>query len=221
MKKVINILLVEDSKSFAQGMELLLKQFSNVGNVLHSIGQKEIFDILEREEINIAILDLNLETKHFDGFSVAKKIRQSYQSVKIIVLSQHTRKQYYNILFKENLADAYLDKQLGVEEIFKAIEAVISGKQYVDRNIIRMLEIETWMHVSKREKEVIQLLRGGLTQKEVASHLGISPKTIEGHLRNMFERFLVKNTTELIAKYIKYINSTREDVEDSFSPFME
>ncbi len=162
---------------------------------------------------------MNFETKHFDGFTIAKKIRQQYPKIKIIVLSQHTRKQYYEKLINDNLADAYLDKQLGVEETYTALETVLKDDQYIDKNIVEMLEIETWMHVSNREREVIELLSEGLTQKEVADRLCIAPKTVEVHIRNLFERFEVKNTTELVVKYLRYKNANREDIEDSIPPF--
>lgn len=216
---MMNILLVEDSRSFAQGMELLLRQHSEVAEVFYTAGFEESLEILSYEKIHVVILDLNFETKRYDGFVIAKKIRQQYPAIKIIILSQHTRKGYYNRLFNEGLADAYLDKQLGIEETFAALDAVRKGKQYIDRNITEMLEIETWMHVSKREREVIEVLSQGLTQKEAADQLFIAPKTIEVHIRNLFERFSVKNTTELVVKYLKYKNANREDVENSTPPF--
>ncbi|MFV0572192.1 MAG: response regulator [Xanthomarina gelatinilytica] len=219
MKQTIDILLIEDSKSYAQGMELLLKQHDKIDNVFYAPDYKTAMDVFKAETIDIVILDLNFETSDFDGFTIAKKIRQQYPGIKIIILSQHTRKQYHQELFDNNLADAYLDKQLGVKETYAALDAVSLGKKYVDNNILEMLEIETWMRVSKREREVIELLSQGLTQKEVADRLCISPKTIEVHTRNLFERFEVKNTTELAVKYIQYKNANREDVEDSKPPF--
>lgn len=219
MKNQIDILLVEDSKSYAQGMELLLKQHPKIANVFYASDYEKALDILKDEDIDVVILDLNFETKQYDGFTIAKKIRQQYANIKIIVLSQHTRKQYYEKLIKEKLADAYLDKQLGIEETYTALDEVLKGNPYIDSNIASMLEIESWMHVSRREREVIELLTKGITQKEVADQLCIAPKTVEVHLRNLFERFHVKNTTELVVKYVKYKTANRENIEDSIPPF--
>ena len=82
-----------------------------------------------------------------------------------------------------------------------------------------MLEIEQWMQASKREQEVIIKLMKGLTQKEIADKLFISPKTVEVHIRNLFHKFNVKNTTELVSKYIRYKNANRENIDESTSPF--
>jgi len=219
MKKAVNILLIEDSKSYAQGMELLLNQHSKITNVFYASDYEKALDLLKVKVIDVVILDLNFETKQYDGFTIAKKIRQQYSNIKIIVLSQHTRKHYHEKLIKEKLADAYLDKQLGIEETYTALDEVLKGNPYIDSNIASMLEIETWMHVSKREREVIELLIKGITQKEVADQLYIAPKTVAVHVRNLFDRFHVKNTTEMAVKYVKYKTANRENIEDSIPPF--
>lgn len=219
MAKELNILVVEDSISFAQGMELLLLQYPKVKEVFHSISYEATLDCLKTNTIDIIILDLNFETKKYDGFIIAKKVKQLYSNVKIIILTQHTRKEHYNRLFEECKVDAYLDKQLGVEEVYTAIETVCNGQKYIDDNISKMLEIEQWMHMSQREQQVIQLITKGITQKEIAEKLFISPKTVEVHIRNLFQRFHVKNSTELVVKYLKYKNANRENIEDSLPPF--
>jgi DNA-binding NarL/FixJ family response regulator len=219
MKDDLQILLVEDSISYAQGMKLLLKQHPNVSVVYHTTDYETTFEILKSNLIEVVILDLNFETKEFDGFKIAKKIKQQYPKIKIMVLSQHTRKQYYERLFDECHVDAYLDKQLGIEETYTALETVIGGGIYIDTNIAQMLEIEQWMHISKREREVLELLVKGFTQKEIADQLFIAPKTVEVHLRNLFERFGVKNSVELVVKYVKYKTANRENIEDSMPPF--
>lgn len=219
MKQNLNILLVEDSISYAQGMELLLMQHPNIKKVLQAINFEVTLDTLKANVIDIIILDLNFETKQFDGFMIAKKVKQQYPSIKVMILTQHTRKQHYDRLFNDCKVDAYLDKQLGVEETYTAIETVMKGQKYIDKNISEMLEIEQWMYASKREQDVIKLIAKGITQKEIADTLHIAPKTVEVHIRNLFQRFGVKNSTELVVKYLKYKNANRENIEDSTPPF--
>ena len=219
MKNNLNILIVEDSVSYAQGMELLLKQHPKVKDVEHAADYGTTLKKLKDTPIDVVILDLNFETKEFDGFMIAKKIKQQYPNIKVMVLSQHTRKHYYERLFNECSVDAYLDKQLGVEETYSALEAVVRGEKYIDENIANMLEIEQWMRISKRELEVLEILAKGLAQKEIANQLHISHKTVESHINNMFERFGVKNSVELCGKYHKYKTANRENVEDSTPPF--
>jgi len=79
MKKNIQILLVEDSVSYAEGMELLLIQNENIGKVHHVVNYQDTLNFLKDSTnpfIDIIILDLNFETDEFDGETIAKKVRQ-------------------------------------------------------------------------------------------------------------------------------------------------
>lgn len=220
MTSLLKILIVEDSQIFAQGLELLLDQHPLVGNIKIVNNYEKTLIYLKENFVNIIILDLNFETNEYDGFIIAKKVKQLYPKIKIMILTQHTRINHYERLFNECKVDAYLDKQLGIEETFLAINKVMKGEKYIDYNISEMLEIEGWMKASERENQVIQLLIEGFTQKEIADKLNISPKTVEVHIRNLFNKFNVKNSIELVAKYVKYKSANRENVEDSTPPFM-
>ena len=218
MKKNIQILLVEDSVSYAEGMELLLMQHQNIDKVHHVINYQDTLSFLkepDNPQIDILILDLNFETDKFDGETIARKVRQQYPEMRIIVLTQLVTKYYYDKLFNQCEVNAFLDKQLSVEETYNALEVVMNGGRYIDKNIARMIEIGQFMHITKREQEVLELLTKGNTQKEIAANLFISPKTVEVHIRNLFERFNVKNSTELVVKYLRYKNGNRNSSDDT------
>ena len=219
MTSLLKILIVEDSQIFAQGLELLLDQHPLVERIKIASNYEDTLIYLKENFIDIIILDLNFETNEYDGFIIAKKVKQLYPNIKIMILTQHTRISHYERLFNECNVDAYLDKQLGVEETFSAIDSIMKGKKYIDHNISEMLEIEGWMKASERENQVIQLLIEGFTQKEIADKLNISPKTVEVHIRNLFNKFNVKNSIELVGKYVKYKSANRENAEDSIPPF--
>jgi len=219
MISLLKILIVEDSQIFAQGLELLLEQHPLIGGIEIVSNFEHTLISLRKNSVDIIILDLNFETSEYDGFIIAKKVKQLYPKIKIMILTQHTRISHYERLFNECKVDAYLDKQLGVEETYAAINSVMKGEKYVDFNISEMLEIEGWMKASQRENEVIQLMIDGYIQKEIADKLNISPKTVEVHIRNLFEKFNVKSSIELVAKYVKYKSANRENAEDSIPPF--
>lgn len=219
MKPYLNILVAEDSLIFAQGIQLLLEQHPLVKKTLHAVDYKSTLDVLKKENIDIIILDLNFETKEYDGFIIADKVRQLYPKIKIMILTQNTRIAHYERLFNEYDVDAYLDKQLGVDETFTAITEVANNRKYIDYNISQMLEIESWMRISKREHDILKNLSKGSIQKEIADKLCISPRTVEVHVRNLFKKFKVKNVAELMTKYMKYKNANRENIEDSTAPF--
>ena len=217
LMKNLKVLIVEDSVIFSEGLRLILEQHASINKVYLAHNFNDTLDILITASIDIIFLDLNFETSDYDGFIIAKKIKELYSDIKIIVLTQHARIYIYEKLFNECKVDAYLDKQLGAEDMFFAIEQVINNEKYVDRNISEILEIEQWLKISKREGEVILLLMDGLAQKEIASKLNISPKTVEKHIFNLMKKFKVKNSVELITKYMRYINGNRENLAGEIS----
>ena len=206
-----NILIVDDSLIFSQGLMVLLEQFPDyVGILKLAHNYKQTLSILANEKISILILDLNFESEDYNGFDIAKKVKLIYPHIKIIILTQEAKIDNYEILFNDIKVDGYLDKQLGIEETLGALTAVTNGKIYIDKNIENMLEIGKWLNISNREKDVINLLSSGLTQKEIADKLCISKRTVETHIKNLTLKMKVKNTTHLVSIYLNYKNGNRE-----------
>ena len=221
MKEEIEILIIEDHLSFAQGMELLLRQHARVSDVHIATNRTDALDVLKFKVITIVILDLNFDTNAYDGFDIANKIKQLYPDIKIMILTQHARKAHHKRLFEECKVDAYLDKKLGFDETFYAIDQVMKGEIYIDESIQDMLGIGEFMKISDREKQVLEQLCKGYVQKEIAEKLHIVHKTVEVHVRNLRERLGAKNTAELCTKYTRYKNANRDNVDDITPPFKE
>ncbi len=206
-----SILIAEDSLIFSQGLTQLLQQYpEQVGSVQVAHDHNETMALLGCSTVDILILDLNFESNQFNGFTIAKKVKELYPTVKIIVLTQQAKIDNYEILFAKIGVQGYLDKKLGVDETLEAIREVAKGNTYVDRNIKAMLEIGKWMEISKREKEIIELLVKGFTQKEIAHQLFISIRTVEKHIENMTKKIGAKNAVHLVYIYSEYKNANRE-----------
>ncbi len=206
-----DIIIIDDSGIFSQGLSLLLEQYPDKVNTIfiaHNFHQA--LNTLAEKKINVALLDLNFESEDYNGFIIAKKIKEFYPDIKIIILTQQAKIENYEILFNEIHVDGYLDKQLGIEETLEALDAVRNGEHYVDKNIKAMLEIGKWLDVSRREKEVIKLLTVGLTQKEIAEKLFISNRTVESHIKNLTKKMGAKNTAHLVTIYTNYTSRNRE-----------
>ncbi len=219
MKNNLSVLVVEDSLIFSEGMELILKQHTAIKEVYTAHNLKDTIARIRKTAIDIIFLDLNFETKEYDGFTIAKKVKEQQEAIKIIVLTQYARVYVYEKLFKECKVDAYLDKQLGTNELFLALEKVMQGEIYINSNIESIMNIKKWWKISKREKQVVPLLVQGYTQKEVADRLNISARTVENHITSIMRKLEVKNSVELAAKYVLYVNGNRENLEGGLSPF--
>lgn len=208
-----DILIVDDSVIFSQGLVSLLEQYPDYVNsvkVAHDF--ETALKTLALATINVLILDLNFESEDYNGFIIAKKVKNLYPEIKIIILTQEAKIDNYEVLFNQIDVDGYLDKQLGIEETLGALTAVINNKKYIDKNIKAMLEIGRWLNISPREKDVINLLAIGLTQKEIANKLNISNRTVETHIKNLSNKMEAKNTTHLVSIYTRYKNGNRENL---------
>lgn len=206
-----DILIVDDSIIFSQGLVSLLEEFPDyVKSIKIAHNYEQTLTLLASKTVNTLILDLNFESDNYNGFDIAKKVKAFYPKVKIIILTQEAKIDNYEVLFNEIEVDGYLDKQLGIEETLEALTVVSNGEKYIDKNIKAMLEIGKWLDVSKREKDVISLLSIGLTQKEIAEKLSISNRTVETHIKNLTKKMDAKNTTHLVSIYTKYRSGNRE-----------
>lgn len=221
MKKEIDILIIEDHLGFAEGMQLLLTQHGKVRKTNIVTNYKDSLEFLKSNSVDIVILDLEFDTNAYDGFIIANKIKQLYPSIKIMILTQNARKNLHKRLFEECKVDAYLDKKLGVEETYNAIDSLMKGKTYLDPSIKYMLEIQEFMNITDREKELLTYLEKGMLQKQIADKMYISPKTVEATIKKLFNKFKVKNSVELVAKYVRYKNANRDNFDDTTPPFKE
>lgn len=207
----IHVLIVDDSRLFSQGLAMLLEQYPNeVDSIQLASNYDEALTALEKQDISILILDLNFESEDYNGFTIAKKVKELYPDIKIIILTQQAKIDNYEILFNELDVDGYLDKQLGIDETLEALKAVSIGKKYIDKSIESMLQIGKWLDISNREKQIINLLTKGLTQKEIGVKLFISSRTVETHIKNLTKKIGAKNSVHLISIYSEYKNGNRE-----------
>jgi two-component system secretion system response regulator SalR len=213
------IIIIEDSKVFAKGLQMLLIQKENINQVFTALNYSEAIQYLEHENISIAIVDLHFRTSHYDGFTIAEKLASNYPNVKIMILSDYVQTDYYDRLFKNKSVKAYLDKQSDDIDIFEGIDTVLKDNIYLSPSIEKLKELDKWMVLTRREKEVLEQLVKGLTQSKIADLFFISEKTVGRHVMNLLQKFNVHNTPELVAKYVKYRNSNDENVDERSPPF--
>jgi DNA-binding NarL/FixJ family response regulator len=164
----------------------------------------EAIEMVKNQRPDIVLLDINMVP--LDGFEVTRQICKGKPHSRVIGLSM-----YSNIISVKRLlalgAMGYLTKNSSKEEMMSAIIKVKSGSRYICeeiRNIIAQEEFDNSSHVlivnrlSKREIEVVQYLKRGLTSREIALALDVGLKTIEVHRYNILKKLGVKNTASII-----------------------
>jgi DNA-binding NarL/FixJ family response regulator len=142
------------------------------------------------------------------GMEAISLVKSKYPCTKILMLTMHKNKQYfYNAMAAG--ADGYLMKDDSDQELLIAIEKVLSGKSYISPfmvddfadDVISMFRTQKkspFQELTKREKEILQLVVKGYTSKKMAEHLNLSQRTIDHHRSNLLRKFNRKNSIDLV-----------------------
>ncbi|MBL7741586.1 MAG: response regulator transcription factor [Chitinophagaceae bacterium] len=202
---MIKILIIDDHPLVIDGIRTMLKDESYVRIEAAAKTAKEALGILEDEAaIDIILLDINLPD--IDGLRLCELIRQKNKTVKIIGLTYVNEAGIITQLIKKG-ANGYLLKNMEREELITAINQVMDGTIYLSKaaneKIIQQLQSlglpqNNIPVLTRREKEILQLLSEGLTSQEIASRLFLSSYTVDTHRKNMLQKFNVHNTPSLM-----------------------
>jgi two-component system, NarL family, nitrate/nitrite response regulator NarL len=195
----INILLVDDHSMVIEGMKSILALIPSALVKATAGNAFEALAALKVNEVDIAFVDINLPD--ISGIDLCTKIKKEFPHVHVIGLSTFKQRSFVSEMIK-NGASGYLLKSADKEEIEEAIIAVAGGKMYFSININKATE-ETVTEdkvptLTRREKEVLQMISEGLTTNVIAQKIFISPYTVETHRKNLLSKFEVSNTALLI-----------------------
>ena len=197
----INILIVDDHPMVLEGMQAILKNMSYVTLAGKASSAMEAIKILREHAVDIVITDINLP--EISGIDLCKKIKKEFPAIKVIAMSTFQDKSYISSMI-QNGASAYLSKSSSPEEIEKAIQAALNNQIVVNVNnysntpSITNNDLKTPI-ITMREKEVLELISQGMTNKEIAEQLFVSQSTIDSHRKNLLAKFNVLNTAALIS----------------------
>jgi len=206
----ITILLVDDHKLIRDSWSFILNSDPRFIVVGETSEGKEAIELARTKKPQIILMDVNMTP--MNGFDATKQIRKFTPGSKIIGVSMHSMPAYARRMLQLG-AMGYVTKNSSKDEMIEAIVEVNNGKKYVCeevKNILAQQELEENginpdMNVlSRRELDVVHLIRDGLSSKEIADKLGISIKTVEVHRHNILKKLKVKNTASLI----NYINAS-------------
>ena len=204
--KRTKILIADDHKMFAQGLQGLLEdEFILVGTV--SDGQA-LIDEAERLRPDVVLVDISMPV--LNGLDAVRRLTEKGNGAKVIFLTMHADDRLLAEAFRCG-GSGYVLKQSAGEELISAIKQVLAGEKYVTpliatewvEDLNAQLGDKKKVTLTPRQREVLQLVTQGCTMKEVATRLGISTRTAESHKYEMMEGLGVESTAELIRYAIK------------------
>lgn len=202
---MIKILVIDDHPLVIDGIRTMLKDESYLTVSAAAKTAKEALSILESgEQFDVILLDINLPD--IDGLRLCELIREKNKDVRILGLTYVNEAGIIMQLMKKG-ANGYLLKNMERIELIEAINQVMDGMVYLSKaaneKILQQLQSmnipdKNIPALTRREKEILQLLSEGLTSHEIASRLFLSNYTVDTHRKNMLQKFNVHNTTSLM-----------------------
>lgn len=196
-----SLLIVDDHPLVIAGLEQLLSSLDFVSVKATAMSGIEAMAQLKLTPIDIVLLDINLPD--INGIDLCKKIKGAFPEIKIVGLSTFSERSYI-LRMLDNGASGYLIKSASVEEIEDALKTVLDGRLYLSLNMEHMLKPASSLQagalpaLTRREKEVLQLIADGKTNNQIAQELFISPLTVDSHRKNLLTKLDVHNTAGLI-----------------------
>jgi len=200
----ITILLVDDHKLIRESWSFILNSDTRFQVIGETDNADVAIEIAKEKKPKIVLMDINMTP--VNGFEATKLVRKFSPGSKVIGISMHSMPAYARRMLQMG-AMGYVTKNSSKDELLTAIMEVNSGKKYVCdevKNILAQQELEEDggppdMNVlSRREIDIVQLIKEGLSSKEIALKLEISLKTVEVHRYNILKKLNLKNTAALV-----------------------
>ena len=197
-----------------QGTITMLRREPNIEIVGEAGDGQEAIQLVERLKPDMVIMDIRMPV--LSGIEATRRIREAFPDVHVLVLSAHDDDQYVFSLLKAG-ASGYLLKTAPVSELVKAIHRVKAGESPLDPAIAHKVIVNFYNEHGKglegetpqiqpltpREMEVLQMLVMGSNNRDIASALYISDRTVQSHLSNIFAKLNVSSRLEAVLTAIR------------------
>jgi DNA-binding NarL/FixJ family response regulator len=209
---MINVLLVDDHQIVIDGLKGLLEEDENIGTLYEAKNGVETIKIVSEETIDLILLDVNLPDK--SGFDICQELKAKEKCPKIIALTMYGNAGYINKMIKAGV-DGYLLKNTGRAELKEAIHTIMKGERYFSKEVTDTLlagvqqakkpkSSDFIQKLTRREKEILQLIIDEHTTDEMAAKLFISSTTVISHRKSLLRKLNAKNVAGLVKKAFEF-----------------
>ena len=198
----VNVMITDDHSMIREGLKQLLELEGDFKVVAEAADGVECISKLEEVTPDVLLLDINMPNMY--GLEVLQKMKEKKIKVKVLVLTIHSEVEY--LLKAVDIGvNGYLLKDSESAELKKAINAVVSGDNYIQPSLIPVLnakmidrdkDVVKIESLTRRELEVLKNLSYGMYNKEIAEKLDISERTVKNHISNIFKKIEVTDRTQ-------------------------
>jgi len=205
MNRPIRIILADDHQIVRQGLRILLEAETDMEIIAEADNGRKVLKLAQELLPDIIIMDLSMP--ELNGIEATRQILSGAPDVKVIALSMHSDSLFVLNMIKAG-ALGYLLKDCALEELVKAIRAVVDHKTYLSPGVSDIVIrdfVTGWQTttssafsvLSPREREVLQLMAEGRTTNQIADGLCVSVKTVEAHRKQVMTKLGIHSVAEL------------------------
>ncbi len=207
MSDRIKILLADDHALVRDGLRMVIKSDSGLELIGEAENGKQA--VTMQAELNPDVIVMDIDMPVMNGIEAVKEIRKYDTEVKIIILTMHEKESFLISALSTGI-NGYLYKMAGMDEFLDAIHSVYAGNEVFSQNFTKIISSylrkeaagksmqKDDIYLSKREKEIIELIAAGKSNKQIAEDLFLSVFTIKNHRKNILHKLGLKNTNQLM-----------------------
>ena len=204
-KEKINLALVDDHQIVIDGLMSLLKGHDQFRFAFATTNPAEVMLKIEQCPVDILLTDVMMPV--LPGNQLAREVKKKFPHIKILALSMSGQGDLVNEMINDADISGYVLKNIGKQDLIKALEKIAGGGIYFSDEVIDELKLSSTRkkqnieaHLTDREKEIIRLIEKEYNNKQIAETLFISERTVETHRKNIFR----KTNTNSVIGLVKY-----------------
>jgi DNA-binding NarL/FixJ family response regulator len=200
----IRVLLADDHSLVRAGIRSLLGAMADVQVVAEASSGEEALELAAREQPDVVLMDIAM--KGITGLDAAARMRDQHPGVRVVILSMHSGEEYVLQALRAGAA-GYLLKDAATGELELALRSVMRGESWLSPAVSRQV-VEGYVQragaeappdvLTARQREVLRLVAGGKSTKEIAFFLNLSVKTVETHRAQIMERLGIRDVPGLV-----------------------
>lgn len=197
---MIRVAIAEDHQSLIDGLKLQLEHVNEISIVGTANDGEALLDVVRLKRPDVVITDIRMPK--IDGIVATKMIKKEYPDIKVLAFTMFDQNEAVQQMLDAG-ATGYILKKSSLKEVIEAVKTVAKGEKYFDANVQVNLDGENKAKtkkgvLSKRQKEILNLVSQGMTSREIADKLFIGVFTVETHRRNMIRILGLRGNGELL-----------------------
>lgn len=208
---MIRVLVVDDHAILRDGIRSILESQDDIIVIGEASDGVEALEYVKKLLPDIVLMDISMPK--INGLEATRLIKERFPSIKVLILTQHDNREYITPALQAGAA-GYVLKRSGRREMLNALRQVYEQGAFLTGKVTQEV-LQEYSHngnngnggeldLTEREDQVLHLIVDGKSNKEIALHLGISPKTVSVHRTNIMTKLNVQNTVDLIRFVTKH-----------------